>query len=203
MLVKSPFTVIDNFISPLLCEEIIDEVGFPTPILDMEGLPIYSHCHDEKYEQIVFNFIQKAIPNFETYYNFSHKGTTRLIFEWIPENAFVPIHAENSEYINNAWVKTSAKDFTGIIFLTDYNNSKQFDSEFECYGGNLEFLNHHFSIHPSRGTLVLFPSDPRFSNATSRVNIGDAYQIRFHIVANTPFVYQPNQYPGNYTTWFK
>lgn len=199
---KSPFLIYDNIISPLLCEEIIANVGFPIPTSNEDSTVNISSTTDSQYEELIYNKIEQLIPSIEQYFKFKHKGTTQFNFEWIPQSSYIPIRAENSEYINNSWVRTKARDFTAILFLSEYNETPDFDSDFECCGGCLEFVNHDFSIHPSRGSLVIFPCDPRFSNATSLVKVGDAYQIRFHFVASDPWLYQPSNFPGDLRTWF-
>lgn len=199
---KSPFYVIENFVSPLTCEDIIDNVPFVEPDVNHEGIPTVSVCADDTYQDLLFRAFQPYIPKLEQYYGYQHKGTEYFEFEWLTEGGVIPVHAENAENINNTWVQTKQRDFTCVLFLTDYNDCPPFDDDFECYGGKLEFINHQFGFNPSRGTLIIFPSDPRFCNASSQVIAGDLYQVRFHIVAKTPYVYDPKQFPGDYRTWF-
>jgi hypothetical protein len=94
------------------------------------------------------------------------------------------------------------RDFTGVIFLSDYQEQVPFDDEYEVFGGKLEFYSHKFGFNPQRGTLIIFPSDPHFINATSPIQAGDLFQIRFHITCTQPYLYNPKNFPGNYTTWF-
>ena len=202
MTIKSPFIVIENFISPSLCEQIVDNVGFNSPDYDANDNPLVSCCKDDQYEQILFKRIKPHITSFEQYYNFQYKSTERFSFEWLVQDCLIPVHCENAEYIQNHWVKNKQRDFTGIIFLCDYNERAPFDTDFECFGGKLEFINHQFSFNPNRGTLVLFPSEPRFNNATSTVLAGDAYQVRFRISAKTPYVHNMSLFPGDYRSWF-
>ncbi len=195
--------VIDNFISPLLCEEIVDEVGFVMPDFDPDnGKVSMQTSHDDAFEQIIFERITPIIPQLEQHYKFKYKGTERINFEKITIGAKVEPHCESCEYICNQWVKTKMRDFCCVIFLSDYNNVPPFDDEFECYGGKLEFINHHFGFNPVRGTMVVYPSDPRFTNATTEIFAGDMHQIRIHIAAKSPYIYDPKLFPGNYTSWF-
>jgi hypothetical protein len=89
-----------------------------------------------------------------------------------------------------------------VLFLSDYQESPSFDSEYEVYGGKLEFPQHAFGFNPRRGTLVLFPSDPHFINVTSDVFVGELFQSRLQLAASTPYFYDSEMFPGNYTQWF-
>lgn len=200
---RSPFYIVENFLSPLLCEEIVDNVPFAEPDMSQEGrVPLVSSCTDEQYQDVVYQAFKPYVTELEQYYNYEHKGTEYFEFEWLAEKGVIPVHAENAEYIEEQWVQTKQRDFTGVIFLTDFNDKPPFDNDFECYGGKLEFLNHQFGFNPVRGTMVIFPSEPRFCNASSEVLAGDLYQIRFHIAAKKPFIYNPKLFPGNFRTWF-
>lgn len=200
---RSPFIVIENFLSPMLCEEIVDEVGFNAPDRDPEtGKALPVSVHDDRYERIVFERLKQVVPQVEQYYGFEYKGTERINFEHVAIGAQIDPHCESCEFMEGSWVKTKARDFCGVVFLSDYNDNPPFDDEFECYGGKLEFINHKFGFNPQRGTLILYPSDPRFVNASSKVVAGDLFQIRLHMAAKTPYVYNPKQFPGNFKTWF-
>lgn len=200
---KSPFKVYENFLSPYLCEEIVDEVPFPAPDVDPENHTVkHQEVYDDHYEALIFDAIKPVYTELQQYYNFKYKGTERIIFEQITKGGTIPPHCESAEYLNRKWVKTKVRDFCGVIFLSDYNDKPPFDDEFECYGGKLEFINHQFGFNPTRGTMIVFPSDPRFVNTTSEIFVGCAHQIRFHIAAQTPYLYDPRKFPGSYTNWF-
>ena len=199
---KSPFRVVPDFISPLLCEEIVDELEFNTPETDHLGQPVRSIKHHDKFEGIIFDRLHAMMPTLEQHYGFKYKGTEHMEFEWVPEGSQVPPHCESAEYLNGTWVKTKQRDFTCVLFFTDFNDNPPFDDEFECYGGKLEFPNHRFGFNPSRGTMVIYPSDPRFVNSTAPTSVGSLFQVRIHIAATEPYMYNPTEFPGNYTVWF-
>lgn len=199
---RCPFTIIENFASPLLCEEIVDETGWVTPVNDIDGIPQPTVTSDESFEEMLFERLQQIVPSLEEYYQFEYKGVDQMKFEWIPTNARNPIQCESSVYTKNSWMKNKFIDFSAVLFLCDYNDQAPFDTEFECYGGKLEFPNHVFGFNPVRGTLVIYPSDPRFMNGSSIVQAGDLFQVRMNIVASTPYIYDPQQFPGTYQTWF-
>lgn len=199
---KSPFKVVPDFLSPLTCEEIVDELGFESPDTDVDGNAIKSMKHNEQFEDMIFERLEQIIPTLEQHYNFEYKGTEKMEFEWVPEGAAIDPHCESAEFISNNWVKTRYRDFTCVIFLTDYNDNPPFDDDFEVFGGKLEFPSHQFGFNPQRGTMVIYPSDPRFANASTKAIVGDLHQVRIHIAAKEPYNYNPRNFPGNYTVWF-
>jgi len=200
---KSPFLVIDDFISPYLCEEIVDEVCFNDPDIDPDNNTVSMQLsNDDKFEKIIFERLMQYIPQLEKHYDFKYKGTERVSFERLQTGAQISPQCESCEYISNHWVKTKLRDFCCVVFLSDYNNTPPFDDDFECYGGKLEFINHQFGFNPVRGTMIVYPSDPRFTNASTKIFAGAMHQIRIHIAATTPFIYDPKQFQGNYSVWF-
>lgn len=200
---RSPFYVIEEFVSPLMCEDIIDACNFNVPDKDKEGKHVKTTRTSETSEQILFERLQLALPEIQSYYQFTYRGTERMQFEWFPEESKGHPQAENSEYLRGKWLRTRARDISGVLFLSDYQETTPFETEYDVYGGKLEFPQHRFGFNPTRGTLVLFPSDPHFINITSPVFAGDLYQVRIQIAATTPLLYDPATYPGNYTDWFK
>lgn len=200
---KSPFYVVQDFISPLMCEDIVDTCDFNVPDTDKEGDEIKTVKTCEPAEAIIYDRIQRLLPELQKYYDFVYKGTERMSFEWFPPGSQGKFQCENSDHLRGKWLRTRNRDFTGILFLTDYQEKVPFEQEFEAYGGKLEFVQHQFGFSPVRGTLVVFPSDPHFINITSNVIIGDLYQVRIQMAARQPYLYDPRMFQGNYTTWFE
>lgn len=200
---KSPFYVIEEFISPLMCEDIVDTCNFNAPDTDKDGKAIKSVRHNETAEQMIYERLQMVLPELQAHYQMLYRGTERVVFEWFPEGSSGQFQSENSEFLRNAWLRTRNRDLTGILFLCDYQDTLPFEAEFEVYGGKLEFVQHKFGFNPQRGTLIVFPSDPHFINITTPVLVGDLYQARIQMAAQTPYLYDPSKFPGNYTTWFK
>jgi hypothetical protein len=203
MVEKSPFLVFQQFLSPLLCEQIIDDLEAYEPDVDVEGTPVKSVCRNDKYEMLMFEKMQEIIPVVETHYNIKYKGTESVSFEWLPQDSVSTPVSENSSYLRKQWLRTRERDLTGIIFLCDYQETVPFDSLYEVYGGKLEFPQHQFGFNAQRGTLVVFPSDPHFINVNSKIMYGDLFQARIQITATKPFIYQPTDFPGDYTSWFR
>lgn len=200
---KSPFYVVEEFVSPYMCEDIIDACDFTVPDEDKEGDYVKTVKTCERAEAVIYDRLLHLLPELQAHYQFLYKGTERVDFEWFPEKSKGTFRSENSEYIRNKWLRTRARDFTGVLFLSDYQERIPFEQEYEVYGGKLEFVQHKFGFNPQRGTLIVFPSDPHFINITTQILAGDLYQARLQIAAQTPYIYRPDSFPGNYTTWFK
>lgn len=205
MTARSPFYVVENFFSPLRCEDLLVDVDFNVPDTDKDGRYILTTKTSEKAESMVFSRLHandKVLQAACDLHGIKYKGTTRMTFEWYPEGTAGKIRTENSDFVSGKWLRTRARDLTGVLFLSDYQEKTPFDHEYEVYGGKLEFPAHKFGFNPQRGTLVLFPSDPRFMNIVSPIYAGDLYQVRFHVTAVTPYIYNPTAFPGTYLDWF-
>lgn len=204
MSTKSPFFIIEEFVSPLACEDIIERLDNFYPNTNADGQSEKTIKFNKLTEIRLLPAIELLIPELEKYYGFELKGITPFNFEWYPERCVTEKpRCENSEYVNKRWYRVNNHDFTGIIFLNSFQAKMPFDPDFEVSGGQLQFPNHQFSINPNRGTLVIFPGDQHFINYTSPIKVGNLNQIRFHIASKKPYVYNRANFPGDYTTWFK
>lgn len=203
MIARPPFLIYSEFISLLLSEKIINDLGATAPDLDPKGVPIQMTRHHKPSEEIIFERLSIIIPEIEKYFGIEYRGTEEMMFEWFPQGSRGDLRSENSNFLRKKWVRTKDRDISAILFLSDYNDKIPFESDYEVCGGKLEFSQHKFSFNPNRGTLVIFPSVPHFINATSLVEAGDLYQVRIHMAAKMPYLYNPKNFPGDYTVWFK
>lgn len=201
--IRSPFYVVEDFVSPLMCEDIIDVLDFTAPSYDKDDKPVMTIKACDAAEQMIYERFLQLIPDIEEYYGIEYKGMERVMFEWFPMGSVGEVHCENSNYVRRKWLRTKQRDLTAVLFMSDYQEQEQFEQEYEVYGGKLEFPQHKFGFKPNRGTLVVFPSVPHFINITSQVVFGDLFQARIQLAAKVPYIYQPQQFPGNYTMWFK
>lgn len=201
---KSPFYVVENFLSIKLCEQFVDAYGFDTyPDVNKDGKPLKMIKHSEEIQEIVHQRVLQLVPNLEKYYgDFIYLGTEPIMLEYYVPGVVPEPVCENSHWIRKKWVRTRDRDLSGIIFLSDYQDKVPFDKEYEVYGGKLEFLQHKFSFNPQRGTLVIYPSGPHFINAISEIRAGELYLIKLHMGGKLPFIYQPANFPGDYRSWF-
>jgi len=203
MSIKSPFFVVEEFISPLQCEDIIERQRNNFPDEDHNGVPLKTVRENELTQLRLLPLIDALMPDLEAYYGFERKGILPLLFEWYVEGFNVePAKTKSFAYHKNKWVRMLDVGFTGIIFLNDYNNTAPFDPDFEVCGGKLEFPTHRFSFNPQRGTLVFFPEAPNFVHTTSAIQVGELNQIRFHVVPEVIYNYDMSKFPGNYKSWF-
>lgn len=199
---KSPFYLVENFISPLICEDIIDSCNYTVPDRDIHNKVIKTIRPCESAEHIIYDRLMELMPDVEQHYGIQYKGTERIMFEWFPSSSVGEFICENSQRLRDKWVRTKNRDLSAILFLSDFQDAAHFDSEYEVYGGRLEFVQHRFSFKPQRGTLVIFPSDPHFINITTEVLAGDAYQARIQMTSKESFKYNISNFPGDYTKWF-
>ncbi len=199
---KSPFCVVEEFVSPLICETILDYCDFLVPDVDRAGRAVKTCKTNDMAEQIIYDRIRSIIPILQDYYNFIYKGTEIISFEWFPQGSRNAIIAENSVFAKGKWSRIKSRDFTGVLFLSDHQDSIPFEGDYEVYGGKLEFIQHKFGFNPKRGTLIVFPSDPHFINSTSDILAGDLFQARIQIAAQHPWKYNMSDFPGDYTKWF-
>lgn len=200
---KSPFYTIEEFISPLMCEDIINRLNNLVPNTDENNNPILTIKSNRLTEMRVFPLIEEIIPDLEQYYGFTYEGTLPFDIEWYPENyRSAAAHCDNSSLVKGTWYRTNEKDFVGVIFLNDHRDIPPFDPDFEVVGGKLAFPTHNFSFIPKRGQLVIFPGEQHFVNATQDVLFGNLHQIKFYISAEDDYVYDPTKFPGNYQQWF-
>lgn len=205
--VKSPFFVIENLISPKLCEEIITKVGVKSPNLDAAEKPIKLERFDDLAEQVIFTSLQHHKPAIEERYGATIVGTEELVFQHFPENPKVPAKqpgCESSSFVRKKWVKHRNVDLTGYVWLKDYQDKVPLDPRIEVYGGKLEFPAYNFSFTPQRGTCILFPAGPHFITAISPILVGELYQVKINMVLTKnglPFLYQPTDFPGTWQQW--
>lgn len=200
---KPPFLVIKEFLSPLECENILNSLRLDFPNVNNDDKPIKTILKAPVIQNRVWQRLELYFDSIENYYGIDVESVGEVDIEWYPENSVnEKARCENSIHINSKWQVVNDNDFCAIIFLKDYNDSKDFDMDFECYGGKLNMVNHGFAFNPQRGTLIIFPGNQYFINATESPKFGDAIQIRTHITSTKRYKYLPSEFPGNFKTWF-
>lgn len=205
---KSPFLVIEDLVSPLQCEDIVNRLKHTLPNTDQKGDPTVTLKGNRLSEMRIVPVFKELLPDVEQYYNFQTKTLTPFVFEWYPTGfSGQKATCEGSKFVgkrgqSKAWQKVKDYDFTAVIFLNDYNNDIDFDPYFEARGGKLEFPNHGFGFNPKRGTTVIYPCRPNFVNSIAPVELGDLNIIRFHIIAKEEYDYNMENFPGGYKEWF-
>lgn len=206
---SSPFIVIEEFISPKLCEQLVTNLSMAEPSRLDDGQPIkYERFLPEDYQTIILETLSQYIPKIEEKYQGQVFSKPGLLFQeyWENEKAPAETHGcENSVFKRKKWDKIKDVDLVGFIWLKDYHNSVPLDPRTEVYGGKLEFPAYDFSLTPARGTLVIYPATPHFVTAVSHVHVGSLEKIKVSIPlrkAGLPWAYNPVDYPGTYRDWF-
>jgi hypothetical protein len=213
--IKSPFIVVDDFISPASCERIIKEYGITVPsveTLDDETTRPLKHSRilrDGEFMLLLKAAVQEHLQTIQERYGADVAGMEPPVFSQYFEDQKNPceLHGcENAKYVRKKWLKVKDVDLVGYIWLKDYNNGVPLDPSYEVYGGKLEFPAFNFSLIPQRGMLVLFPAGPHFITAISPVMLGTLEQIKITIKLRVGedglWFYQPADFPGTYQEWF-
>jgi hypothetical protein len=201
---KSPFFVVENFLSPLMCEDIVDRLNHTLPNFDKNGIPEKTIKFNRLTEVRLLPLFEEITPTLESYFKYNHKGISSLTFEWYASGFKGDIpRCENSQYINRTWRRINNNDFVGFIPLNDHNDRYPFDPAFEVSGGKINFPNHRFAFTPKRGSLIVCPGNQNFLNYVGEVKAGNLNLIKFYITSEKPYIYDPKNFPGDYKTWFK
>lgn len=207
---RSPFTVVQDFLSPLTCEKIIADNEVTQPDVTLEGDAIKNEHHILFWEQDIVQRFHEVVPEIEARYDCKYRGLEAPVLQYLPENANAPAvgpGCENSKYLRKKWVKTCDVDLVGFVWLKDFNGNPPLDPRHEVFGGKLEFPVYNFSLVPQRGTLVLFPAGPHFITVISPILLGDLYQIKLRVCIEPKdgglWLYQPTNFPGTWEQWFE
>lgn len=202
--VKSPFLVIQRFISPLTCERIVQSIPrVQEPVITTDEHTKRRVVFNELGMQYLNLPILEVIPQIESYYNVRYKNLEDTFIEWYKPGTVDKLKCDNSSFISRKWARDRERDFSGVIFLNDYNDQVPFDNAYEVYGGKLEFPQYGFGFQPQRGTLVVYPSGPHFINFNTEIKFGDLFQARFYVQTQNVYLHSPADYQGDFTEWFK
>jgi hypothetical protein len=189
------------------CDELRQSIDFIMPDVDIKGNPqlkAVDNISNSQLQNATQQLQQLIIDKVEHYYNVECDSTIKhSVLEWYPSGYKEPkFKSENSEYLREKWVKVRDNDFTCVIMLNDYQDTPPIDDDYEIYGGKIEFPQHGFGFNNKVGTLVVFPSGPHFINAVAPVNMGNLKIAKFYVKTKSLYLYQPSDFPGDYTNWF-
>jgi hypothetical protein len=209
-MVKSPFIVVQEFLSPQQCEKIVDDITVSQPDLDKDGNPKKIEKHSLFHENEIAERFREVVPQIEERYECVYRGLEKPLFQYYPENAKTPAEnpgCENAKYVRKKWVQYKDVDLVGFIWLKDYNDNVPLDPRFEVFGGKMEFPVYNFSLVPQRGTMVIFPAGPHFITVISPILLSDLYQIKLNVSIKMKeggrWLYQPQNFPGaGFQDWF-
>lgn len=156
-------------------------------------------------DQALFERFKLLIPKFEQHYSgFKYRGTENPVFQQFPANkkrAEEP-HCENAVFKRKKWLRVKDRELTGVLWLKDYQETPPFDINTQVLGGKLEFPVYNFGFQPQKGTLVVYPASERFISLTTEVLVGELQTVRFHVAATDFWLYNPDDYKGDFRSWF-
>jgi hypothetical protein len=202
----SPFLVFQNFITPTEAKQLAEAVRVPFN-QDNEGVSLPMIRTYKPGEELLLNRIKPHLQEIiENYDGLKYKGIeTPIFYHWPTSASSKPIeepHCDNAAYKRKKWVRTHGRDLTCLIWLKDYEEHPPFDPLDHVYGGKLEFPLYGFGLQPQAGTMVVFPSNERFIQATLPVFVGELQLIKMFIHGDGIWVYDPAKYTGSYQDWF-
>jgi len=200
-----PFLIIEEFVSPLLCERILEDLRIDkaVPMKGQDGNPKVTILSSRLNSTRILQTFDDVIYKLENKFNTSYLGTHNLMFEWYPPG-YQPTKVKTDGYMQTrerGWVRYNLIDFTGILWLNDHNDRPDFDPLFEVNGGKLEFPTFDINFKPQRGTLIIFPTAPNFANGVAPVNIGSLTQVRLQIRSTKPYEFHPENFELNPENW--
>lgn len=204
---KSPFYVIEDFISQKTCDYLVQSSGITEPNEDPDGNPLLTaQPMDEHCETLLYNRLREVLPEIEKHFGFETRGVESMEFSWMPQDCGdgQEVRCGNAVYARQKWIKNKDRDFTVHLFLSSFNDARDdsFDPDYEVYGGKLQYPQYKFSFNPKVGTMIVHPAGPHFLHAYSPVVAGDLFYVTFHISGVLPHIYQPKDYPGDFRSWF-
>lgn len=202
---ETPFLVERNFLSPLICEQIIGDLRIDSmfPSFGQDGKPKSTILHSRLNTQRILSVFEPTVDDLEKKYDTEYMGTHNLMFEWYPTN-YVSSKIKSDGYVqkrDEGWVRYNLIDFTGILWLNDHNDKPDFDENFEVRGGQLEFPMFDINFKPERGTLIIFPTAPNFAHTVAPIQIGSLTQVRFQIRAEVPYEFNKENFEMNPDNW--
>jgi len=198
---KSPFIILEDAVSPMQCEELLDNTDFVTMDVDKHGKPAMTIRMSDEASAIVHPILQHIGAQIEEKYGSPIHSLEQSRIQWMDDSVVPSPVCDNSFRSHDKWLRVHDRDLTATLFLVDFNDKPPFDGEFEVYGGKLEFPSHQFGFNPVRGTVVIHPSDPHFTHIFSPVRAGDLFVVKTFITLKTPLLYSPKNFPGSYQHW--
>jgi hypothetical protein len=200
-----PILKIDNFISPLFCEDIIDRANSNICSVDANGNPlktlIFNELTEIRYSPYLDDLIENLVdPHYGTEISYISKTT----IEWFPENYKNIGHGiDGYHFLNKKWINTSDVDFVTICFLNDFCNKPNFDRLTDVYGGEIIFNNFNLTIKPARGMLLAFPANPAFAYRIDNVIMGDLFVLKNILTSESKYAYNASSFSGTPEEWVK
>lgn len=197
--IKSPFLIKEQAISNKICDQILfDLQNFE----DMTPLSEPHQISDDVVQDIILDYVPQWKEEIASYYGVIVSKVENIEFWNIPEGVEYKANCDNSKFYNNVWIRTSAVDFTSLIFLQNTADHTPLDPRYEIFGGRYEFPQYNFGFNPTTGVMITHPSDPHFINGFSTPIGTDLFVIKIKYSCNDLYLHDPKKFPGDITCWF-
>lgn len=207
---RNPFIIIEEFVPPMYAEELIDSTYGLLTIDPLTNIPERTIITNPEFSEDIEEYLTTRIEYsglvelIERTHNVTIESYGDYEYHWYPEGFKTNlIECDAFQYSERKWYRVhDNRDFTCILMLKDYASGSTIDPDFEVYGGKIEMTNWNFSFNSARGTLICFPSCPRFCHHISEVELGEQNFIKFRLKATQPYVMDISDFSGNPTSWF-
>lgn len=194
----------------MYAEELIDSTYGNTIIDPITNAPERSIITNPPYSNDIEDYIIEQVDNsnlvgmVESTHGVEIVGYGDFEYHWYPRGyKSRETICDAFQYEEGKWFKIhDDRDFTCILMLRDTAKGSSIDEDFEVFGGKLEMPNWNFSFNSKRGTLICFPSCPRFLHRISEVELGEQNFIKFRLKAKEQYIMNVNDFSGNPSTWF-
>ena len=195
--------IFEEALSPLQCESIADSAEFIQLDVNSLNQPMMTSKHTDLAHQLIESAIRDRQQLIEDHYKAKIQNIDLTRVQWQDSTVAPAAVCDNSVRVKDKWLRIHNRDLTALLFLSDYNERPPFDSDFEVYGGKIEFPSHQFGFNPIRGTMVLYPSDPHFAHVFSKISLGNLFITKTFIQLNPPLIYKPSDFPGSWQQWLE
>jgi hypothetical protein len=153
------------------------------PIIQIDEFLSPLRCKSSNVLDYTDQKIIQVIPYIEEYYNVK-------IIDHTKASLFTDLKTKSDNSIlRGNWVKVKNIDFTCYIPLFTFNNKPPFDPETDVYGGGFHFNFFNYTIAPTMGRLLVFPSAPNFTHTHEPIKIGSFNYMKIFLTCDKPYVY--------------
>lgn len=193
---KNPFIVLDNALSPYICESVINDLIISEDIDETKNQTTQRPILDETLIQFITKTVTPYYPKITEVFGAVPNKIENILFTYMSGSSNeTKFKSNNSVFMNNQWVRNEYNDFTITLLLTSYYNPKEpIDREFESLGGQLQFPQHNISIYPDRGGVIIHPSDNHFIKNNCSIAQGTCVMIDVLVSCKDMYLYNPIEF---------
>jgi len=198
----SPILQITDFISPLLCEELLYTLPLTNPSVDSFNRPIITEINSLVVHRHIKDRISPLLQLVNDKYQVNSISYTPPIVNWLSDG--VKQHAKQDNVIydiqNGIWYKKEKnKSFSVIVFLTN-SISGTLDTG-DVYGGNIKFHSFSYDVIPEMGKMLVIPCAPQFIHSISKILFGNMVFVKFCINTSQEYTYSNDNFSVVSAKW--